>query len=584
MKFLFGDGYKNNRENNSCICVDTSDLYDNKKGYGFLTDKNAEIPGISNSLTFPGYYENENVIELQKSESGIYAVQDEKLSELCSENSRLIPVSFRADAPEYGNYRVRVGIHGGGEVLIYAGTRRLVYREILGELKDVTVEFVMNLSRIIPRGYSFVHERKAVYVTVFGKNVALKSIEFEKTDCPTIFICGDSTVTDQAADVPYFPGTSYSGWGQMLPEFLKGIAVSNHAHSGLTSETFRTEGHYKIAYDMMKKGDFIMFQFAHNDQKLAHLKAFEGYYENIVTYIKEAEEKQVNPILVTPLARNTWKADTAEYNDLLAEYAAAIKDIGEKYRVPVVDLHEFSMNEVKRDGLESSKRFYFPKDYTHTNDFGAYKMADFIAKALARFKETPEKYEGNYDVISDAAVLTRAKWEVNEIPQVPEIPLKFKHSENTEKLSDTANISVERPDDITLRHEALGFVIKTAKFFPTNVFNDTYDDIVGHETYAGTVECAYQNGIIPAGMITDKKFYPENPVTLEDFVCFLMGGYKSRRNLPESVSCSYDNKTHDYAREFVRAAVTLKILPEGSDLNKTLTRREAMEYCNKISL
>ncbi len=584
MKFLFGDGCKDNSKNNSYIYVETSDLYTEKKGYGFLTDKNAEVPGISNSLTFPMYYENENVIELKKSSCGIFAEQEKKLEALSSDKSRLIPVAFKADAPEYGNYRVRVHIHAAGEVLIYAGTRRLVYREILSEKSDVTAEFVMNLSPIIPRGYSNVHERKAVYITVFGKNVTLTGIEFEKTDCPTLFICGDSTVTDQAADVPYAPGTSYSGWGQMLPEFLNGIAVSNHAHSGLTSETFRSEGHYKIAYDMMKKGDFIMFQFAHNDQKLAHLKAYEGYYENIVTYIKEAREKNVNPILVTPLARNTWKADTAEYNDLLAEYAGVIKDIGEKYHVPVVDLHEFSMNEVKRDGLESSKRFYFPKDYTHTNDFGAYKMADFIAKSFAGLNENRKKYEENYDTLSEAAVLTRAKWEVSEIPEVPEIPLKFKHNVKSEKPADTADLNIERPGDITLRHEALGFVIKTAKFFPTNVFNDIYDDIVGHETYAGTVECAYQNGIIPAGMISDKKFYPEKPVTLEDFICFLMGGYKSRRNLPENIPSSYDNKTHDYSREFVRAAVTLKILPENLDLNKTLTRREAMEYCNKISL
>lgn len=42
-------------------------------------------------------------------------------------------------------------------------------------------------------------------------------ISVRETECPTLYIAGDSTVTDQSAEYPYAAGTSYAGWGQMLP-------------------------------------------------------------------------------------------------------------------------------------------------------------------------------------------------------------------------------------------------------------------------------------------------------------------------------------------------------------------------------
>ena len=44
-------------------------------------------------------------------------------------------------------------------------------------------------------------------------------------------------------------------------------------------------------------------------------------------------------------------------------------------------------------------------------------------------------------------------------------------------------------------------IIRTVRFFPTNVYNDMYEDVVGHEWYAGTVECAYQNGMIDEHLV-----------------------------------------------------------------------------------
>ena len=99
---------------------------------------------------------------------------------------------------------------------------------------------------------------------------------------------------------------------------------------------------------------------------------------------------------------------------------------------------------------------------------------------------------------------------------------------DTELLADVENLS--EPAD---RAAALDMVIRTVRFFPTNVYNDMFCDVIGHEWYAGIVECAWQNGMIDNGLVEDGKFYPLRLVTLEEFLVFAMNGYKSRKALPD---------------------------------------------------
>ena len=39
---------------------------------------------------------------------------------------------------------------------------------------------------------------------------------------------------------------------------------------------------------------------------------------------------------------------------------------------------------------------------------------------------------------------------------------------------------LERPEDMLTRAEALPMMIQALKFFPTNVYNDMFDDVIGH--------------------------------------------------------------------------------------------------------
>jgi lysophospholipase L1-like esterase len=489
--------------------------------YGFLTEKNRraqkrlQIPELNSGFDTVYWYRENNITQIKSDADGCY---------IAGEDAERIPLTFITKVPEEGNYQVTITLYATKEVkeaLVFLGRRRLAYIGLLQAGQHWQKTFITNICPIIPRGYSDSMEDNTLDVTVIGESLHLQQIEVSPVKCTTVYIAGDSTVTDQSADYPYHPYHSYSGWGQMLSYYsgttaATSFAVSNHAHSGLTTESFRSEGHYKILLDRIKKGDICLFQFGHNDQKLTHLMADDGYRKNLIQYIQEVQEKGALPVIITPLARNTWKGNDNTYNDLLYEYAQECKKIAQEYQIPLADLHEKSMSLVTRLGRDSVKRYYFPSDYTHSNDYGAFLFAGYVYEDLIEHQVFRQEYKVNEFVWNPPEVL----------PEIaPPDKLATVENPNEEKLFE----KLDRPEEPLTRVEALEFVITAMHFFPTNVYNDAFDDIVGHELYAGTVECAYQNGLIPDDMVKNKKFQPKSYVTGKEFIEIAMNGYQSRK-------------------------------------------------------
>lgn len=597
------------------ILVRADDLYSPERGFGFVVERNRRdqerlrLPELNSAFDTVYWYQGEDLSHVEEGAEGCFLDSDREVAALESAGGeafqgerRRIPLSFKADVPHQGNYRVTVTIRAAEpmeDVLIFTGRRRLGYHGAIGAGEDFVYTMSVNVCDIIPRGLTEVYEDKSLDITVLARRPGFSQVVVEELECPTLFIAGDSTVTDQSAEYPYTSGTSYSGWGQMISGYLDGhIAVSNHAHSGLTTASFREEGHYGIVEKYIRPGDFLLIQFAHNDQKLESLKAEEGYRANLLRYIRECRERGAFPILVTPLARNTWKGNDGSYNDLLEEYAAVCIRVGEQENVPVADLHRRSMDFIVKTGLEASKSYFFPGDYTHSNDYGAYFMAGMVADEIVRVCRKREDDE--YRFLARCITGGFGEWPVPDRIVPLNKPEKYGNMVNPEDvpvLSDIENLS--EPTD---RVSALDMVIRTARFFPTNVYNDMFTDVVGHEWYAGTVECAYQNGMIDPGMVEDGKFCPLRPVTLEEFLVFAVNGYKSRRKLPdygtEAVAgegikgkeagsfCVYDGKCREFARPYVRAACGLGWIPcDGSaEPGRVLTRGEAVELCRKLGL
>lgn len=553
----------------NAICVKSTDLYTDAGGYGFITEQNMETQPL---------------LMLPELNGGFMPVPWYQIPEFKQvDKRRQIPLRFKCQVPSEGSYRITVTIRAAesmSDIRIFTGRRCLAaYIDKLAPGETFCQEMYTEVCGIIPRGQEKPYENRCIELSVTADKPHLSMVTIEEIQCPVLYIAGDSTVTDQSAEYPYAPQTSYAGWGQMLPYFIKGtLTVSNHSHSGLTTESFRSEGHAKIPMERCKPGDYMLFQFGHNDQKLAHLKAYEGYLSNLEGYISECREKDVYPILITPVARNTWLGSDGTYNDLLKEYAEACLELGRRMSVPVLDLHRHSMEFITRLQKENAKKYFYPSDYTHHNDFGAQRMASIICQEI---KRTCQDIGTGYSWLAAQMNESALLWDEPDYIEPLQKPTGFFLEDPVEEFAEP-----DRPSDTLLRAEALDMVIKRAGFFMTNVYNDFFTDIVGHEWYAGTIECGLQNGIITETMYQNKQFKPLEPVTLLDFIGFLMMAYKSRKTLPKIQPCPYDNAVSEQERPLVSAAYQLGVLAsDGTDsLPESISRQQGAALCRKLKI
>jgi fibronectin type 3 domain-containing protein len=134
----------------------------------------------------------------------------------------------------------------------------------------------------------------------------------------TVFLAGDSTVTDQPES-----GYPYCGWGQLLPaQFKHDVAVDNHAQSGRSSRSFINEGRLDAILEKMKPEDFLFIQFGHNDEKPGPdrgTEPFTTYKEYLKKYIDAARGASAHPVLVTPVHRRYF-ADDGTLTDTHGDY------------------------------------------------------------------------------------------------------------------------------------------------------------------------------------------------------------------------------------------------------------------------
>jgi lysophospholipase L1-like esterase len=209
-------------------------------------------------------------------------------------------------------------------------------------------------------------------------------------DAITVYIAGDSTVTDQ-------PREPWAAWGQILPRFFKpGVAVANHAESGEALRSFLGEKRLDKILSTIKPGDYLFIQFGHNDQKERgpNVGAFTSYKDSLKHYIKEAKERGAIPVLVTSMHRRTF-AEDGTIKDSLGDYPEAVRQAAREDDVPLIDLNAMSKTFYEALGPEASKKAFvhYPagtlpgqeqalKDDTHFNAYGGYELARCIVEGI----------------------------------------------------------------------------------------------------------------------------------------------------------------------------------------------------------
>lgn len=204
-----------------------------------------------------------------------------------------------------------------------------------------------------------------------------------------VFIAGDSTAS------AYGPERApREGWGQQLQGFLdpKAFVVRNHAQSGRSARSFVAEGWFDGMAKDVRKGDVLLIQFGHNDEKIEDPTRYNepqrAFPEWLMRYVDLARAKGATPILVTPVARR--KFDRGQLLDTHGVYAQVVRDLAQRERIGLIDLTTLSMDWLRAAGDEASKAYFMhvpaqdQQDDTHFQQRGAVMVACLVVAGWKR--------------------------------------------------------------------------------------------------------------------------------------------------------------------------------------------------------
>ncbi|WP_062648840.1 rhamnogalacturonan acetylesterase [Streptomyces maremycinicus] len=228
-------------------------------------------------------------------------------------------------------------------------------------------------------------------LVVDGSAPALADIRVSRArHARQIFLVGDSTVCDQAAD-------PYTGWGQQLPQYLrKGVSVANYADSGESTVTYLGNPLlWATVRPLIRPGDLVLVQLAHNDKTTDEAT----YRANLETLVAGVREKGGRPVLVTPVVRRWFNADgtlnngtALLVNGLGVDHPAVIRSVAAAEEVALIDLTARTKALVESLGVEGSKELYLyneKRDNTHTSVYGATVYAGLVRDELVARRLVP---------------------------------------------------------------------------------------------------------------------------------------------------------------------------------------------------
>ena len=218
-----------------------------------------------------------------------------------------------------------------------------------------------------------------------GTRPAIGGVDIVKVDTGiTIHLCGNSTLVEQE-DEPW------AAWGQPIQRFFNSsIIVNDLASSGLTSSSFLNQRRLAKICSVMRPGDYLFFEFGHNDQSSVSTAQFQA---NMQTYRDSALAHGATMVFVAPTARRAdddSATSVGGYAELTRTYA---RTLGAK----LIDLNTAVIRMKAALGTAAygsdNTQLYchvatsplWPdqpavNDGTHFCDFGAYELAKWIAK------------------------------------------------------------------------------------------------------------------------------------------------------------------------------------------------------------
>ncbi len=225
---------------------------------------------------------------------------------------------------------------------------------------------------------------------------------------PTVYIIGDSTVRNGSGK-----GTDgLWGWGSFIDKYFDTtkISIQNHAIGGRSSRTFLTEGRWDKIMAKLKKGDYVIMQFGHNDggaindtsrargtikgigeetEEIDNLltkkhEVVHSYGWYMRKYITEAQGKGATAIVCSPVPRNVWKAGKVERSP--QSYTGWAEAVATQNKAYFINLNDLIATKYEQMGADSVKKF-FPTDHTHPNYAGSSLTASVVVEQLKQLKK-----------------------------------------------------------------------------------------------------------------------------------------------------------------------------------------------------
>ncbi len=245
------------------------------------------------------------------------------------------PTRFAMKVEEETYYRIKATVTTldptkDATASLYTERKHPIYTEkTIAAGESVTSEFTIRVTPIYyeksePKG---IIADGMVNVAVLGENTALAALEIEQIEsAPTLWVLGDSTVTDGNTTLPFWPLQTYTGVGTGLTKYLpSNVAMVNEGEGGLNAGD---NYHYNMVASRIKAGDFMYVEYGHNHKN----DGVVGYLNSLRKYYDKCHEVGATLVIVGPIDRhNTYDSTTNTWATSLGHFSK-----GGKYYVDVL--------------------------------------------------------------------------------------------------------------------------------------------------------------------------------------------------------------------------------------------------------
>ena len=208
-----------------------------------------------------------------------------------------------------------------------------------------------------------------------------------------IYMAGDSTMQTYRGN--YAP---QQGWGQRMQELVKeGVKVNNRSIGGRSTKSFKNEKRWENLVAEIKKGDFVIIQFGHNDGTKAKPERYTDprteYKENMKGFVEDVRRAGGIPVIATSIPFGNYLSDgSLKPAGFLNPYLQSAREVAAETKCDLVDLYAYADRELNAVGEKNGTRLYLvlnPGDYPNFPEGKSdrchinFRGALFYAKAFA---------------------------------------------------------------------------------------------------------------------------------------------------------------------------------------------------------